>query len=240
MYKDLSSPYSSEIQSVGKFTMTTLDSSETTCAICAKTSEHTAIASTNSFGSPDLDLRPPEMKRSTMAYWLQECPGCGYSAGSIDDPQPDAKAVMARDAFQTLQVGHLGGTLRGRFLKASLLAEAANDLGSAADHALWAAWAADDASDTEGARQYREKSADLFLKTLNDADGSSEEAIVTKTRLVDILRRATRWEEAQKIVTELLPEDLDPTIRSVLTFEQTAIESHDDHAYTVAQALGDE
>jgi hypothetical protein len=220
--------------------MTTLGSSEVTCAICAEASEHTAVASTNSFGSPDLDLRPPEMKRSTMAYWLQECPDCGYSAGAIDDPLSNAKTVMAREPFQTLQVGPLGGTLTGRFLKAALLAEAANDLGSAADHALCAAWTADDARDNEGARQYRDRSADLFLKNLNDADGSSEETIVTKTRLVDILRRATRWEEAQEISTDLLREDLDPTIRSILTFEQTAIESKNDQAYTVAHALGGE
>ena len=220
--------------------MTTLGSSETTCAICAETSEHTTIGSTNSFGSPDLDLRPPEMKRSTMAYWLQECPSCGYSAGSIDEAHPEAKAVMASDAFQLLRTGPLGGTLTGRFLKASLLTEASNDLGSAADHALCAAWAADDVSDNDGARQYRDRSADLFLKSLNDADETSEETIITKTRLVDILRRANRWEEAKETASKLLKQDLDPTIRSVITFEQAAIDNQDDQAHTVAQAMGDE
>ena len=240
MYKGLNSPHSSEIQSVSEFNMTTLGSSETTCAICAETSEHTTIGSTNSFGSPDLDLRPPEMKRSTMAYWLQECPNCGYSAGSIDEAQSDAKAVMASEAFHTLQTGPLAGSLTGRFLKASLLDEAANDLVSAADHALCAAWSADDASDAEGARQHRNRSADLFLKSLSDTDSGSEETIVTKTRLVDILRRATRWEEANEIASKLLKQDLDPTIRSVITFEQTAIGNQDDQAHTVAQAMGDE
>jgi hypothetical protein len=240
VYKGLNSPHSSEIQSVSEFIMTTLGSSETTCAICAETSEHTTIGSTNSFGSPDLDLRPPEMKRSTMAYWLQECPDCGYSAGSIDEPHPNAKDVMASKAFQTLQTGPLGGSLTGRFLKASLFDEAANDFGSAADRALCAAWAADDASDVEGARKYRNRSADLFLKLLCEADSGSEKTIVTKTRLVDILRRAARWEEAKEIASELLNQDLDPTIRSVITFEQATIDNQDDLAHTVAQAVGDD
>jgi hypothetical protein len=240
MYKCLNSPHSSEIQSVSEFIMTTLGSSEITCAICAETSEHTIIGSTSSFGSPDLDLRPPEMKRSTMAYWLQECPDCGYSAGSIDDPHPNAKDVMASDAFQTLQTGPLGGTLTGRFLKASLFDEASNDLSSAADHALCAAWAADDAKDVEGAIQHRNRSANLFLKTLDGADSISEETIVTKTRLVDILRRATRWDEANEIALELLKQDMDQTIRSVITFGQAAINSQDDQAHTVAQAMGDD
>lgn len=37
------------------------------CAVCGKESEQITLASTNTFGSPDLDLRPPEMKRSTMS-----------------------------------------------------------------------------------------------------------------------------------------------------------------------------
>ena len=146
---------------------------------------------------------------------------------------------MESDAFQSLRTAPLGGTLTGRFLKASLLDEASNDLGSAADHALCAAWAADDVGDNDGARQYRDRSADLFLKSLNDADETSEETIITKTRLVDILRRANRWEEAKEIASELLRQDLDPTIRSVITFEQAAIDNQDDLAHTVAQAVGD-
>ena len=220
--------------------MTTLGSSETTCAICAEVSEHTTIASTNSFGSPDLDLRPPEMKRSTMAFWIQECPACGYSAGSIEDASSGTKTVMTSEVFLALQSGPLNKTLAGKFLKASLIAEASNDFNSAADNVLCAAWAADDARDEDGACRYRDKSADLFLKSLNGVHETAEKTIVTKTRLVDILRRATRWDEASKIASELLQEDMDPTIRSILTFQKTAVDNKDAQPYTVAQAMGDE
>ena len=50
--------------------MTTLDERTSTCAICGGRSKQTVVASTNARGSPDLDLRPPEMQRSTMPYWV--------------------------------------------------------------------------------------------------------------------------------------------------------------------------
>ena len=53
------------------------------CVICNKLSEQTQIGSTNSFGSCDLDLRPPEMQRSTMCHWIEVCPYCGYVANNI-------------------------------------------------------------------------------------------------------------------------------------------------------------
>ncbi|MBR4908658.1 MAG: hypothetical protein IKZ43_06585 [Acidaminococcaceae bacterium] len=46
--------------------MTTMFRQKYKCAVCGAEQEFYGIASTNSFGSPDLDLRPPEMQRSTM------------------------------------------------------------------------------------------------------------------------------------------------------------------------------
>ena len=40
-----------------------------TCPICEHEFEIYQLASTNQMGSPDLDLRPPEMARSTMDTW---------------------------------------------------------------------------------------------------------------------------------------------------------------------------
>ena len=46
------------------------------CAVCGAMHEYRILTSTNAFGSPDLDLRPPMMKRGTMHLWVQECPSC--------------------------------------------------------------------------------------------------------------------------------------------------------------------
>lgn len=64
-------------------TMTTLASTSKKCLVCGTVSQFSALQSTNSFGYSDLDFRPAEMKRSTMPYWIQECPCCGYVSSDI-------------------------------------------------------------------------------------------------------------------------------------------------------------
>ncbi len=65
--------------------MTRIFEQEVECCVCQEKSKHMIIGSTNSFGSPDLDTRPPEMKRSTLSLWIQRCPSCGYSSPDLSD-----------------------------------------------------------------------------------------------------------------------------------------------------------
>ena len=59
---------------------------ERKCSVCGATNEFRVLLSTNTFGGgPDLDLRPAEMKRSTMPVWVQECPECGFISGDVTD-----------------------------------------------------------------------------------------------------------------------------------------------------------
>jgi len=219
--------------------MTTLGQEEQSCALCGVKSEHTSINSTNSFGSPDLDLRPPEMERSTMAYWVQECPNCGYAYDSIEEKPPQTDATVSSEAYKAILSSPINGSLTGRFLKASLISEGASEPDSAANYALNAAWAADDADDIEGAISHRERAANLFAISLNDVDEMSEDSIVTRTRMVDILRRAERWDEALKLAEVLFGLELDATIRAVLEFERSAASKQDGLCYTIEEALGD-
>ena len=66
--------------------MSTMHEFHRTCAVCGATHRYRILTSTNAFGSPDLDLRPPQMKRGTMPLWVQECPSCGYTAEDVSDP----------------------------------------------------------------------------------------------------------------------------------------------------------
>ena len=218
--------------------MTTLHQEEQSCAMCGAKSEHTSIDSTNSFGSPDLDLRPPEMQRSTMAYWVQECPDCGYAYGSIEEKAPQAETTITSDAYKAILSNPLNGSLTGRFLKASLISEGAQEPKAAANYALNAAWAADDTDDKEGAISHRNRASELFVTSLDGVDETTEQSIVIRTRMVDILRRAERWEEAVALADVLLGSELDPTIKSALEFERSAASKQDGRCYTIETALG--
>ncbi len=58
---------------------------EKRCAVCGKVSKQIALMSTNAIGYSDLDMRPPEMERSTINTWIQICPSCGYRALDISE-----------------------------------------------------------------------------------------------------------------------------------------------------------
>ena len=217
--------------------MTTFHQVELTCAICGSKSEQMTISSTNSMGSRDLDLRPPEMQRSTMECWVQECPTCGYAYSSIEEKADNSAATMSSPAYEEVLSGQLNGSLIGSFLKSSLMAEGAADIRAAADYALNAAWAADDLSDTMNAKFNRYRAVSLFEKLLKVTDYNAEETTVTRTIMVDILRRSRQWDEAINLANILLSQKLDPTIELVLKFEISQASQNDTQCYTIAEAL---
>jgi hypothetical protein len=192
--------------------------------------------STSTFGDTDLDLRPPELERSTLSVWLQECPNCGFVSSDLSAPEA-VQEVMATERFTHLQNCALSGTFIGRCLKRSFLDERLANLEDAAEHALWAAWSADDA-DSQAAVEYRSKAANLLLEAAALLPTESIESVTTKTRTVDILRRAGRWEEAIGLADALLlKDDLDPTLRSVVAFGRRLAQARDRSGHTVRDAL---
>ena len=63
--------------------MSRIISSKRTCAVCGKEHVFNVVMSTSSFGSMDLDTRPPRMKRDTLKYEIQMCDHCLYSNSGV-------------------------------------------------------------------------------------------------------------------------------------------------------------
>lgn len=163
------------------------------CAVCGIESSQTILMSTNTFGgTPDLDLRPAEMMRSTMCWWIQECPHCGYVSGSLDDKPKVSPEWLKSESFASCGGRKFESELAKRFYKQYLINVEAQDEEGAFYAALHAAWACDDASDTENAIHCR-KCALAELEKMHEPD---EELIVVKT---DLLRRT---EQFDKLITE--------------------------------------
>ena len=78
--------------------MTTIFEEEVSCALCGQRQTVSEIGSTNSFGAMDLDTRPPQMRRSTMEYWVHQCTECGFVAPELEKAaQGDAQIVASAD-----------------------------------------------------------------------------------------------------------------------------------------------
>jgi len=214
--------------------MATIATEEKRCAVCGKTSVQGFVADAGREGSADLDLRPPPDQRETIAHWVQECPHCGYCGVTLEEPTAGAAEVMASEEYQRIR-GGASPELVVRLLCASTLLEHAERWVEAAETALWAAWAADDAGDTEAARQARHRALDLLaevrLRNLHYIEDPNAETLV----MADIARRAGEFDRASDLIDGLEKVD-DPRFAAVVGFQRERVAARDTGRYTVAEA----
>ena len=208
--------------------MTTRATADVECGNCGKTSEQAVIFSTNEFGSPDLDLRPPEGRRSTMDTWLQSCPACGHVAEELDEA-PGDPAVLTTEAYEAALASPGFPPLARRFLAHAVACEAASDPGGAGRSRLRAAWVCDDAGEGSLAAECRRRAAAAMGEAPPDENAGPRAAV-----RVDALRRAGDAEGAAAACEAALElPEATGFLRDVLVFQRGLIERGDTAAYTL-------
>lgn len=180
--------------------MTTWVEQTQKCCLCGSESECSVLGSTNTMGSPDLDLRPAPMERDTMHGWFQECDSCHYVSVDLAEESNDAKSIVASDDYQALIQDSDLPPIARRFAMCALLNKHDHEIAGTAF--LRAAWVCDDAGNVELANSFRNRTADT-LRRLQPFEDSLEQATVG-TMLIDVLRRAERFEEATKLANQML------------------------------------
>lgn len=112
------------------------------CAVCGSEHKFLELASTNQFGAPDLDFRPPEMARSTIGEWVHECPTCGYVAPSIsDDPGKVTREYLQSAEYRGCDGLQFASELAARFYRFSKNCLLNGELSDAYEGLIYAAWA---------------------------------------------------------------------------------------------------
>lgn len=125
--------------------MTTYANHTDTCGACGHVFASRGLMSTNSFGSADLDTRPPEMRRSTMDVWVIRCPSCGYCAKRISVFDDRLRPVLESLAYRS-QLGDANfPELASTFICHEMLLASAGERYLAAWAHLHAAWCLEDA-----------------------------------------------------------------------------------------------
>ena len=205
------------------------------CSVCREKVSCDVLQSTNSFGSPDLDLRPPPMQRYTMSSWLQECPQCGYVEKNLSNKTEGAREIIESKAFQSLDQNDEIPPLARRFAKYALFCGQWDE--GIAMALLRAAWVCDDSELTEFAKEFRSRAADHFAK-LRPFEG--EEGVTQGSVLVDVFRRCERFDEAKALASELLLTDIvkaNEVLTSVLLFQGKASNDGDTACYTIEDCV---
>ena len=195
------------------------------CAVCSAVSEQTILLSTNRFGAPDLDLRPAEMMRSTMPWWIQECPKCNYVSTSINNAPKINKHWLMSDEYQNCP--QFASRLAKSFYRHYLICRKIGAHNDAFQAALRAAWCCDDMNDTEKATLCRTLALEELHSVMN-LGRKNDTLIVVKS---DILRRSGRFDE---VIKEFYGVELtDKLCSDILSFEVAKAKEKDSECYTV-------
>jgi len=218
--------------------VTTIFEEEVTCALCGQRQTVSEIGSTNSFGAMDLDTRPPEMRRSTMPYWVHECAECGFVSPELEKSvATDAKRVATAEYRRELERGDRA-RLANRFVCRALLEEAAGDFASAAWRRLHAAWACDDEEQAEEARLQRLAALALFERgRAGSVPAMKSMAGGDEVLLADLARRAGQFEQAiAYCAAGLALPDVPAFVTSLLMLEQELVRARDTGRHSVDEA----
>lgn len=213
--------------------MTIINQFEKRCSVCGKTSMQPVLSSTNSWGYPDLDLRPAPMKRDTMNTWLMECPHCGYVAIRLENELKVSPNLLKSDEYLTCDGHDFKSDLSKRFYRHYLISKAKKDYRSMFFSLLHCAWTCDDADDRL-AVEIRKKAADSI--DLFEADGDEKDNL--KIMKADLLRRSLQFDRVADEFNDFRSDD--DLLNSIIRFQIERALMKDSACYTVEHVKGED
>ena len=218
--------------------MTTIYEEKKRCGVCGSENKYTGIGSTNTFGSPDLDTRPPEMQRSTIYAWIQRCPDCGYCNSDVSKSRSDEPVIVKGADYQSQLNDPAYPALANSFLCKAISDRAAGNFADTTWDLIRAAWVCDDSGHAEQAKTCRQMAADMLeLSQAHKQKVAGEDRAQTAI-LVDLLRRGGQPERAQRMLAKQAGEATQDVIERVLGFQGLLLERRDFSRHTIAEAVG--
>ena len=213
--------------------MTIINQFEKRCSVCGKTSMQPVLSSTNSWGYPDLDLRPAPMKRDTMNTWLMECPHCGYVAIRLENELEVSANLLKSDEYMTCGGHDFKSDLSKRFYRHYLISKAKKDYRSMFFSLLHCAWTCDDADDRLAVKK-KKKAADSI--DLFEADGDEKDNL--KIMKADLFRRSLQFDRVADEFNDFRSDD--DLLNSIIRFQIERALMKDSACYTVEHVKGED
>ena len=211
--------------------MTLIRDLDEKCSVCGKSSPQPILASTNTSGYPDLDLRPSEMQRSTMGTWIHECPHCGYAAEDLEEDHNVSMDFLKSDGYIACDGYDFKSDLSKLFYRRYLIAEHENDVMMCFVSLRNCAWKCDDYKDENAVaiRKQAIRYLDVMIRTYEEERNS---LLVTKS---DFLRRSGEFE---KLISEYEGLTLgDELLDNIIQFQIERACEGDASCYTVGDVL---
>ena len=167
-----------------------------------------------------------------MSLWVQECPGCGYVASSIEKKTTVGLEFLKSQEYLSCDGICFKSTLADRFYKQHMICLRENNKTAAFFALLHAAWACDDNGDKDNAIKCRTLSLPLVSELIDTDEENRDTLMLVKT---DIMRRAGRFDELRSEYASVCFND--DLLNSILAFQLSLAEKGDDGCYRVADAV---
>ncbi|MEE9320228.1 MAG: DUF2225 domain-containing protein [Granulosicoccus sp.] len=220
--------------------MTTLREQMVKCCVCGEFSDHIAIGSTNTFGSADLDTRPPEMLRSTIRYWVQRCPACGYCAADLSEGHDNVSELVISNTYQNIIKNDAMPKTAASFLALSYEKQQQQKFAESAWCAIRAAWMCDDANDNVSAVTCRENAVSMIATANALSQDIADQAGASEAITIDLMRRAGMRRQALELAEKTRVQEIDQTIQEVIDYEIRLINRNDVDGHTISEAFDTE
>ncbi|MBD3350942.1 MAG: DUF2225 domain-containing protein [Candidatus Lokiarchaeota archaeon] len=219
--------------------MTTLANRKVICGNCGTKTNVTVVASTNSMGSPDLDTRPPQMERSTMKYWVQRCPYCGYCGSDL------SQTILIDIVMESTYQNQLNNTdfprLGNSFICQSMILERLEKYNKAGWASLRAAWTCDDAKKIESAILARKRAINLFLKASKENQTPMKQKGGFELMLAELYRRTKQFDKGLKYLEDNLSNrklrKFQKIIQKLIKAERELMKKKDDKCHQISEFM---
>lgn len=193
------------------------------CAVCTATSEQLIAESESSFEPPDFDTRPGKPSRSSIIYWVQSCPDCGYCAHDISVAGEGTGEYVRHPLYQAFRGNRNFPPKATEFLCYAMILENSGLFSDAGWTALHAAWVCDDAKNADMAANCRRRAIDLWKEAKRNGQAIMDNDFEEFALVCDIHRRCQEWEEARTAANEGLECDNRPPIVEALFRRELAL-----------------
>ena len=206
------------------------------CPVCDVEFETSELMSTNEIGSPDLDLRPPEMRRSTMYNRITECPSCGYSSYGMPEDVNDKEFIKSSKFINCEGVESISDRSKP-FYRAYLISRNEGRKEEEFDNLLRCIWSCDDEGDDENAKSLRIKACELLNEILDNFEkhknlGDKSTIWIMKS---DLMRRSGQFEELiDEYKDSKFEEEL---LNDIIKFQIEKSKEKDTGCYTVEDVI---
>lgn len=219
--------------------MTTFFRKQANCAHCGAIVEWQAVASTNAFGSMDLDMRPPPMERDTLQHDMQQCDACGFCSPAIDSGEGVDMTQVGLPQYANLACDDRFPLVARRFLAYAHMARAKGCHTRTAWASLRAAWVCDDSGS-----QFRGSATTCRFAALEaidrlHAEGKtfSPDMETDQTLRLDMLRRAGEFQSTIELAARLRAAGLPEILAKLAAFQAKQAASRSQECYTIDQAM---